>query len=124
VHPQCLVLVDAKGFITGTVEMRGILNVGNKQRQEGNLRIGFKNEYLALWFDETPLASSPDSLCVVDTTTGGGVPISHKELRPKRHLTIVGLPAAQPWRTKKSIELFGPSHFQLSMEYKPIEKLV
>jgi DUF917 family protein len=115
-------LVDAQGFTTGTVEMRGILHVGNKQRKEGNLQIWFKNEYLALWFDEAPLASSPDSLCLVDTTTGEGVPISTEELRPNRHLTVIGIPAAPQWRTKKGIALFGPSYFDLAIEYIPIEE--
>ncbi|MFW9986066.1 MAG: DUF917 domain-containing protein [Candidatus Odinarchaeota archaeon] len=114
-------LIDAGGFTTGSVEMRGIFHTGERQRQEGNMRIWFKNEYLAVWFDDTPIASSPDSICVIDTTTGEGIPIGKAELRPKRYLTVFGVPAAPQWRTKKGIELFGPSHFQLPMEYRPIE---
>ncbi|MFX1491537.1 MAG: DUF917 domain-containing protein [Promethearchaeota archaeon] len=119
-----LELINEGGFTTGTVQMQGILQIGELLGQEGNLRIWFKNEYLASWFNEAPLASSPDSICVIDTRTGEGVPISKEQLFHKRNLTVIGIPANPQWRTEKGIKLFGPSHFQLPMEYTPIEKLL
>ncbi|MFX1301445.1 MAG: DUF917 domain-containing protein [Promethearchaeota archaeon] len=113
---------DEGGFTTGNVELRGRIHAGKKQGQEGTLRIWFKNEYLAAWFENSPLVSSPDSICVVDAKTGDGIAIDKAELRAERIVSVIGIPSAPQWRTKKGIELFGPSHFQLQMEYTPIEK--
>jgi DUF917 family protein len=112
---------DEGGFTTGNVELKGSIQAGKKQGQEGTLRIWFKNEYLAAWFEKNPLASSPDSICVVDATTGNGVAINNRELKPRRNIVVIGIPSAPQWRTEKGIKLFGPSHFQLPMEYTPIE---
>ncbi|MHA2315372.1 MAG: DUF917 domain-containing protein [Candidatus Hermodarchaeia archaeon] len=112
---------DEGGFTTGNLELKGSIQAGKKQGHEGTLRIWFKNEYLAAWFEKNPLASSPDSICVVDATTGNGVAINEIELKPKRNIVVFGIPSAPQWRTEKGIKLFGPSHFQLPMEYTPIE---
>ena len=99
-------LVDAGGFTTGTVEFHGRLHVTGVRKKEGSLRVWFKNEYLAVWYNDTPLGSSPDSICIVDTTTGEGVPISNDELQPNRQLTVIGIPAAPQWRTGQGLALF------------------
>jgi len=112
---------DEGGFTTGNFELKGSIRAGKKQGQEGTLRIWFKNEYLAVWFEKNPLASSPDSICVVDAITGKGVAINNVELKPRRNIVVIGIPSAPQWRTEKGIKLFGPSHFQLPMEYMPIE---
>lgn len=113
---------DEGGFTSGNVGLKGRIQTGKKQGKEGTLRIWFKNEYLAAWFENNPLASSPDSICVVDTITGDGIAINEAELTVERKVTVIGIPSAPQWRTKKGIELFGPSHFQIPMEYTPIEK--
>lgn len=115
-------LTDAGGFTTGTAELKGRVQVGKRQGQDGTARIWCKNEYLAMWFNDSPLASSPDSICVVDTATGEGIAINTMELKTDRHVTVIGIPSKPQWQTAKGIELFGPSHFQLQMEYTPIEK--
>jgi DUF917 family protein len=115
-------LTDMGGFTTGTVEFYGRVQGGQWQGQEGRVRIWFKNEYLAMWFNDTPMASSPDSICVVDALTGGGIAINENELIAERNVTVFGIPAAPQWRTEKGIALFGPSHFHLQMEYTPVEE--
>ena len=75
-----------------------------------------------MWLNNIPFASSPDSICVVDAITGDGIAINEVELKAERMVSVIGIPSAPQWRTKKGIELFGPSHFQLPMEYTPIEK--
>ena len=115
-------ITDAGGFTTGSVELSGRVQEGNWQGKDGTARVWCKNEYLAMWFNDTPLASSPDSICVVDTTTGEGITINPVELETGRHVTMIGIPSAPQWQTAEGIQLFGPSHFQLKMEYIPIEK--
>ncbi len=115
-------ITDAGGFTTGSVEISGRVQEGKWQGRDGTVRVWCKNEYLAMWFNDTPMASSPDSICVVDTTTGEGIAINNVELKTGRHVTVIGIPAAPQWQTAEGIKLFGPSHFQLQMEYTPIEK--
>lgn len=114
-------LIDAGGFTTGSVEMRGIFHTGERQRQEGNIRIWFKNEYLAVWFDDIPIASSPDSICCLDAKTGEGLLIPEGDLQKNRQVVVLGIPAASIWRTPQGIALFGPTHFDLAIDYIPIE---
>ncbi len=113
---------DEGGFTSGNVGLKGRIQTGKKQGQKGMLRIWFKNEYLAAWFENNPVASSPDSICVLGTQTGDGIAINEVELTTERKVTVIGIPSAPQWRTKKGIGLFGPSHFQLPMKYTPIEK--
>jgi DUF917 family protein len=115
-------ITAAGGFTTGSVEIRGRVQEGKWQGLDGIVRVWCKNEYLAMWFNDTPLASSPDSICIVDTKTGEGIAINPVELQTGRHVTVIGIPSAPQWQTKEGIKLFGPSHFQLKMEYTPIEK--
>lgn len=114
-----LELTDAGGFTTGIVEMKGEAHFGEK-KGKGNLRLWFKNEYLAAWIDDEPLASSPDSICVIDEKTGEGVPIEESELSKGRNVVVFGITAAPLWQTKAGISLFGPSHFGIPMKYKPL----
>ena len=114
-------IVDEGGFTTGTIELHGRLHVTGVSEKEVSLRIWFRNEYLAVWYNDTPLTSSPDSICIVDTNTGEGIPINKKELRRNRSLTVIGIPAAPQWRTEQGIALFGPRHFNLPFTYRPIE---
>ncbi|MFX0169946.1 MAG: DUF917 domain-containing protein [Candidatus Hodarchaeota archaeon] len=117
-----LQLVEEGGFTTGTVEFSGVLQAGEMQGQEVTLRIWFKNEYLAVWYNNTPLGTSPDSICVIDAITGEGVPITREELRNHREVSIIGIPAAPQWHTPQGLELFGPTHFQLPTKYTPFPK--
>jgi DUF917 family protein len=117
-----LKLFDKGGFTTGSVELQGSIHTGESPGQEGTLRIWFKNEYLAVWYNDIPIGSSPDSICVIDVKTGEGIPITNEELRKNRRLSIIGIPAAPQWHTPKGLELFGPKHFQLPMEYRPLTK--
>jgi DUF917 family protein len=90
------------------------------------LKVWFKNEFLISWMDEKPYVTCPDSICIIDAETGRGLSnwIADLSAYVGKKVVVVGIKAADLWRTKKGIQLFGPKHFGYPIEYVPIEKLV
>jgi Uncharacterized conserved protein len=40
-----------------------------------------------------------------------------------KEVVLIGLPAADQWRSDMGIELMGPKHFGFDFDFIPIEKL-
>ena len=108
---------ESYAFGLGSHELKGLGNY------EGHtFKIWYKNEYHVSWLDGKPLATSPDSLIMVDLTTGE--PAISYDFSVGTQVAVVGRKAHEVHRTLKGIEVLGPRHFGFDLDYVPIEERV
>lgn len=117
------------GFMYGE-----ILLEGSGQDKGKVCRIYQKTEYNIAWVDKEVVATSPDSICVVDRHTAEGLTsfpdvdvgpyrrVRDVDFRPGRDVIVFGTPAHPIWRTKRGVELFGPKHFGFDLPYVPLNR--
>mgnify|MGYP001032084130 CR=1 FL=1 len=108
------------GFMWGDLSIQG-----SHDFQEHRLGIWYKNEYLVTWIDGKPYATCPDSICVIDASTGEGLSAWVPDLKAQtgREIAVLGFKADRLWRTEKGTRLFGPRHFGYDIDFVPIEEL-
>ena len=73
--------------------------------------ITFKNENMAAWRDDVLDIVIPDLICAIDTNTGA--PVTNPNTYIGQHITIVKLPAAAQFKTRKGLQIFGPNYIGL-----------
>ena len=109
-----------RGFNWIDVEISGTDDFSGK-----TYKVFVKNENIIGWLDGEIDAMSPDYIYNLDPTTGrsimsnagiGSYPIG-------KEVVLIGLPAADQWRSDMGIELMGPKHFGFDFDFIPIEKL-
>ena len=109
--------LDVKaGFLTGEVEIEG-----SGDWRGHRFKVWVKNENIIGWRDRRVVATVPDLICLVDEK---GYGITNSNLKLGMKASVIGVKAADIWRTPKGIELFGPKHFGFEFGYVPIEKLI
>jgi DUF917 family protein len=102
-------------FGVGTHTLKGL------GRYEGHeFRIWYKNEYHMSWLDDEPFVTSPDSMVMVDLTTGE--PALSFDFSVGDQVAVVGSKAWEGFRTVEGLEVFGPRHFGFDLDYVPIEE--
>ena len=102
-------------FGVGTHTLKGL------GRYEGHgFRIWYKNEYHMSWLDDEPFVTSPDSMVMVDLTTGE--PALSFDFSVGDQVAVVGSKAWEGFRTAEGLEVFGPRHFGFDLDYVPIEE--
>jgi len=106
---------DKGGYMIGEFELEG-----EKSFQGHTFKIWFKNENHISWFDREPFVTSPDIISVIDLDSGE-VP-TNTDIDRGNHLGVIGLRAAEEYRTGKGLEVFCPSYFGFNMKYVPIEE--
>lgn len=108
-----------RGFNWVDAELRGI------NEYEGHTyRVYVKNENIVAWLDGEVDVITPDYIYNLNPETGesisggslGGYPL-------ELEVVMVGVPAAEQWRSEKGIELIGPRHFGFDFDFTPIEEL-
>jgi len=103
-----------------------IIIQGTEDYKEHELNVWYKNEYLVSWMDAKPYVTCPDSICIVEKHKCYGISVWIRDLKEHlgKEVAVVGIKAAQLWRTARGIELFGPKHFGYDIEYTTLEKLI
>lgn len=74
-------------------------------------RVFIKNENMILWRQDVPLLTCPDLIVIVDKNDR---PVFNQDIQVGMSVSIIGLPAAPLWRTKKGKALFNPRLFGYS----------
>lgn len=105
------------GFSSGKIKMEGI---GNYKDQIAE--IDFQNEWLRLKVDGETLCLPPDLITILDNETGE--PIRTDIMKYGYRGSILLIPAQDRMRTKKGLEIFGPSYFGYEESYEPLEKIM
>ncbi|PSL00599.1 hypothetical protein CLV63_10173 [Murinocardiopsis flavida] len=75
-------------------------------------RVEMENEYLLALTDGTPVASTPDLICLVDRRTGS--PVGCDQVRAGLDIAVLHLPGAAFWRHPDRIGRVGPRAFDLA----------
>lgn len=105
------------GFAKGSCSLIGL------GPDEGtSITLEFQNEFLiARRSDDTPLAMTPDLICLLDLETGQ--PITTEQIRYGFRVIVFGLPCNSQWRSEHGLELVGPKYFGYELDYQTIEAL-
>jgi len=106
-----------KGFMRGSVVIEGLREDGDRL-----VRLEIQNEYLVALERGEALASVPDNISVVDSTTAEA--ISTEEIRYGQRVTVIAFPSSPVWRTVRGIETVGPRAFGYDFDYVPVEDLL
>lgn len=101
------------GFLRGAARIEGL-----DEHTGGNITIDFQNEWIVAWNDRTPIVSSPDLICVLDSDTGEA--IGTEVIRYGQRVTILALPAPELFLTKKGLERVGPSAFGYDFNFRSV----
>lgn len=99
---------ESGGFTSGTIVL---------ESNAHSLKIWYQNEYLLSWLDEKQYITCPDSLLVVDRSTGKGLTPWEDDFLKDREVAVFMKPSAPIWKTKKGLEIFGPQVFQQGWNY-------
>jgi uncharacterized protein len=106
-----------RGWTLGTVVVEGFDRTANSR-----LTLQFRNENLLARLDSGEvLASVPDIITVIDADTGQA--ITTERLRYGFRVVIFAMPVDEKWRTPRGVELSGPRHFDIDLDFVPVEEL-
>ncbi|MBK5253920.1 MAG: DUF917 domain-containing protein [Peptostreptococcaceae bacterium] len=106
---------DKEGYYWGYHTIKG------EGKFEGDsVKIWFKNENHACWRNDEVIATSPDSIFVVNAKTG--MPCTNPKLEVGMDVAVIGLKALDLFRTEKGVGILGPRYFGLDIDYIPIEE--
>ena len=105
---------ERDGFIFGETSLDGIDEYAGQQ-----YRVMWKNEFIMSYKNGKTDVMVPDLICVVD---GDGMPVTNPNYELGMKLTVFALPAPDIWKTPRGLELFGPRHFGLDVDYVPYER--
>lgn len=108
---------------TGGGFARGKFRVQGLGKRNGEFcDIEFQNENLIARCGETPIATVPDLISVLETETGR--PISTEELRYGQRISVIGIPCAPALRSERALQVVGPGAFGYHEDYTPIGEYV
>jgi len=108
-----------RGFNWVDVELEGV-----NEYEGSTYKIFVKNENIVTWLDDEIDAMSPDYIYNLNPETGeSDVGVGIGGYRVGSEVVMVGVRAAEQWRSEMGVELMGPRHFGFDFDYKPIEEL-
>src|SRR3984893_17567267 len=130
-HPAAAILDGGKGLLLfrgkvvdiarRTTEgfLRGHAVIDGLDEDRGSrLEIAFQNEWVVAWRDGTPLAMSPDLICVLDTVSGEA--FGTETIGYGRRVSVVALHATPVFLTPKGLEHVGPRAFGYDLDYRSV----
>src|SRR5262249_13378531 len=80
--------------------------------------IDFQNEWIVVWRDHAPLASTPELICVLDSDTGEA--IGTEMIRYGQRVTVVVLPSPEIFLTSRGLQDVGPHAFGHDIEFRSV----
>jgi hypothetical protein len=120
--------LDTKMLVEGVVRERrhdtqGGFDRGSTTIAQGGadgqvFQLDFQNEFLVVWQDGTPLASTPDIISVVDSDTLA--PITSDAIRYGQRVKVIAMSAPLLMRSARALATVGPRAFGYAFDYSPI----
>src|SRR6185437_4492508 len=83
-----------EGFLRGRAAIEGL-----DENRGSRLEIAFQNEWVVAWRDGTPVAMSPDLICVLDTVSGNA--FGTETIGYGRRVSVIAIPAPAVFLTVK-----------------------
>ncbi len=105
----------SRGFVRGSVVLEGLGDDAGRL-----VRLEIQNENLVALERGDVLASVPDNISVVDSSTADA--ISTEQIRYGQRVTVLAFPSAPIWRSRQGIDTVGPRAFGYDFDYVPVEE--
>jgi uncharacterized protein len=102
-----------EGFLRGRAAIDGL-----DEDRGSRVEIAFQNEWVVAWRDGTPIAMSPDLICVLDTVSGEA--FGTETIGYGRRVSVVVLPAPPVFLTPKGLEHVGPRAFGYDLDFSSV----
>ncbi|MFO1081419.1 MAG: DUF917 domain-containing protein [Reyranellaceae bacterium] len=102
-----------EGFLRGRTRIDG-----TDDCKGSSLEINFQNEWIVAWRDGTPIAMSPDLICVLDSVSGEAV--GTETIRYGQRVTVIALPPPPVFLSEKGLAHVGPRAFGYDIEFKSV----
>jgi uncharacterized protein len=99
-----------EGFLRG----RAVLEADGRDR----IVIDFQNEWVVVWREREPLASTPELICVLDSDTGEA--IGTEMVRYGQRVTVIVLPAPEIFLTPRGLDHVGPRAFGYDLDFRSV----
>lgn len=101
------------GFLRGSTVIEG-MDADKGSRME----LAFQNEWAVAFRDGSPVAMTPDLLCLLDTVAGSA--IGTESVRYGQRVTVVALPAPELLTTPAGIAAVGPRAFGYDIDFRSV----
>jgi DUF917 family protein len=106
---------SANGYMTGTTTV-----TGSDAYAGEHARVWFKNENHVVWHNERVRVTSPDLIALVDPADCR--PLVNTTLSAGQAVAVLAAPADERYRTGRPLELTGPRHYGLDLDYVPLSR--
>ena len=108
---------DKEGYYWGYHTVEGTGDFAGK-----TAKVWFKNENHVCWVNDEVVASSPDSVIIINDKTA--MPCTNPRLAGLigTDVAVIGLKAVDIFRSEKGVSILGPRYFGFDFDYIPIEK--
>jgi len=104
------------GFVRGSVVVEGLGDYAGRL-----VSLELQNEHLVALEGGRPLASVPDLITVLDSTTAEA--IQTERIAYGQRVTVIALPCDPIWRSERGLAATGPREFGYEFGYVPVEEL-
>lgn len=101
------------GFLRGVCKLSGV-----DERRGEEIEMAFQNEWIAIYQDGAPIASTPELICLLDTETGES--IGTETVRYGQRASVAVLPAPAHLTTPKGLLHVGPRAFGHDFDFKTV----
>ena len=99
--------------------LRGVLRLDGLDDWRGSaMTINFQNEWIVAWRDETPLAMTPDLICVLDSVSGEAV--GSETVRYGQRVTVIALPPPAVFLSPRGLDHVGPRAFGYDIDFRSV----
>jgi len=102
-----------EGYLRGVARFNGL-----DDWRDSALTIDFQNEWIVAYRDGSPIAMSPDLICVLDSDSGEAV--GSETIRYGQRVTVIALPPAPVFLTPTGLEHVGPRAFGYDLDFKSV----
>ena len=102
-----------EGFLRGRTVIEGL-----GPDRGARVEINFQNEWVVLWRDGRPLASTPELICVLDSETGEA--IGTETIRYGQRASVIVLPGSKVFLSPRGLEHVGPRAFGYDIDFKSV----
>jgi DUF917 family protein len=102
-----------EGFLRGRTTIQGL-----GADRDAAIDIEFQNEWLVVWRDGAPVASTPELICAIDNDTGEA--IGTEMVRYGQRVTVIALPSPPIFLTPAGLAYVGPRAFGYNFDFRSV----
>ncbi|MFV0384405.1 DUF917 domain-containing protein [Paracoccus sp. (in: a-proteobacteria)] len=101
------------GFLRGMCKLSGVDDHRGQQ-----IEMAFQNEWIAVYQDGAPIASTPELICLLDTESGES--IGTETVRYGQRVSVAVLPAPAHLTTPRGLAHVGPRAFGHDFDFRSV----